>query len=65
MGRGPGNVRTEYLAPELKRLGRSNIDVMPLVNLVSRDFTNLQRNVPLPDSTFRFVPPPGVDVVGE
>jgi 4-hydroxy 2-oxovalerate aldolase len=43
MGRGPGNVRTEYLAPELKRLGRSNIDVMPLVNLVSRDFTNLQR----------------------
>ena len=42
MGRGPGNVRTEYLAPELKRLGRSNIDVMPLVNLVSGDFTNLQ-----------------------
>jgi outer membrane lipoprotein carrier protein len=28
-------------------------------------FTNLQRNVALPDSTFRFVPPPGVDVVGE
>jgi len=43
MGRGPGNVRTEYLAPELKRLGRSNIDVAPLVNLVSRDFTDLQR----------------------
>jgi outer membrane lipoprotein carrier protein len=28
-------------------------------------FTNLQRNVALPDSTFRFVPPPGADVVGE
>ena len=27
MGRGPGNVRTEYLAPELVRLGRSSIDV--------------------------------------
>jgi 4-hydroxy 2-oxovalerate aldolase len=43
MGRGPGNVRTEYLAPELVRLGRSAIDVTPLVNLVSNDFTNLQR----------------------
>jgi outer membrane lipoprotein carrier protein len=28
-------------------------------------FTNLQRNVALPESTFRFVPPPGADVVGE
>lgn len=28
-------------------------------------FTNLQRNAALPDSTFRFVTPPGVDVVGE
>jgi 4-hydroxy 2-oxovalerate aldolase len=43
MGRGPGNVRTEYLAPELVRLGRSNIDVTPLVNLVARDFAELQR----------------------
>lgn len=43
MGRGPGNVRTEYLAMELARLGLSNIDVAPLVNLVSREFTDLQR----------------------
>ncbi len=43
MGRGPGNVRTEYLAPELVRLGRSSIDVSQLVNLVARDFTDLQR----------------------
>jgi len=43
MGRGPGNVRTEYLAMELVRLGLSNIDVTPMVNLVSREFTELQR----------------------
>jgi len=44
MGRGPGNVRTEYLAMELKRLGYSNIDVTPLVNIISTDFTQLQRH---------------------
>lgn len=43
MGRGPGNVRTEYLAMELVRLGLSSIDVTPMVNLVSREFTDLQR----------------------
>ena len=43
MGRGPGNVRTEYLAIELCRLGLTKIDVNPLVNLVSRDFTALRR----------------------
>ncbi len=43
MGRGPGNVRTEYLALELVRLGRSHVDVIPLVELVARQMTDLQR----------------------
>ena len=28
-------------------------------------FANLERNPPLPDSSFRFTPPAGVDIVGE
>ena len=43
MGRGPGNVRTEYLALELARLGRSTVDVVPLVELVTGDFADMQR----------------------
>jgi len=43
MGRGPGNVKTEYLALELVRLGLSTIDVAPMVNLIANDFTELQR----------------------
>jgi len=43
MGRGPGNVRTEYLVMELASLGRTNAVVAPLVNLVERDFADLRR----------------------
>ncbi|MDE2248420.1 MAG: outer membrane lipoprotein chaperone LolA [Pseudomonadota bacterium] len=28
-------------------------------------FSNLRRNVPIPDSTFNFVPPKGADVIGD
>lgn len=43
MGRGPGNVRTEYLALELSRLGRSSVDVVPLIELVEKKMHALQR----------------------
>jgi 4-hydroxy 2-oxovalerate aldolase len=43
MGRGPGNVRTEYLVMELAALGRTSAVVAPLVNLVERDFADLRR----------------------
>jgi outer membrane lipoprotein carrier protein len=33
-------------------------------NTTSFEFTDLQRNVTLDDSLFRFVPPPGTDIVG-
>ncbi len=42
MGRGPGNARTEYLAVELKRLGLLDVDVQPLLDLVTDDFATLQ-----------------------
>lgn len=42
MGRGPGNVRTEYLVTELSRRGLTDARVNPLVNLVERDFAALK-----------------------
>ncbi|MGA1149299.1 MAG: hypothetical protein ACO3V5_09250, partial [Ilumatobacteraceae bacterium] len=43
MGRGPGNVRTEYLVMELARRGLTTASVQPLVNLVEHDFAELKR----------------------
>ncbi|MGA1637646.1 MAG: aldolase catalytic domain-containing protein [Ilumatobacteraceae bacterium] len=43
MGRGPGNVRTEYLVMELARRGLTTATVQPLVNLVEHDFAELKR----------------------
>lgn len=42
MGRGPGNVRTEYLVTELARRGMTGARVNPLVNLVERDFAEMK-----------------------
>lgn len=42
MGRGPGNVRTEYVVMELARRGLTAAGVHPLVNLVERDFAELR-----------------------
>jgi 4-hydroxy 2-oxovalerate aldolase len=42
MGRGPGNVRTEYLVMELARRGQTHATVQPLVNLVENDFAELK-----------------------
>lgn len=43
MGRGPGNAQTEYLAVELARRGDADLDVIPLLPLVSGGFGDLQR----------------------
>ena len=43
MGRGPGNARTEYLAFELNRRGVADLDVGPLLPVVTGDFTTMQR----------------------
>lgn len=55
MGRGPGNVRTEYLVMELVRLGFSSIDVSQIVNLVSREFTELQRTYGWGSNLYYFI----------
>lgn len=41
MGRGPGNARTEYLAVELSRRSLVDLDVQPLLDLVTNDFARL------------------------
>jgi 4-hydroxy 2-oxovalerate aldolase len=42
MGRGPGNTRTEFLVMELERLGLADIDLLPLLDVVTDDFVQLQ-----------------------
>jgi 4-hydroxy 2-oxovalerate aldolase len=44
MGRGPGNVRTEYVVMELSRRGQTKANVTPLVNLVERDFAEMKKS---------------------
>ena len=41
MGRGPGNTKTEDLVFEIKDINSSNIDFLPLIDLVQKDFYNL------------------------
>jgi 4-hydroxy 2-oxovalerate aldolase len=43
MGRGPGNAQTEYLAVELSRRGLADLDVVPLLPIVTGDFAELHR----------------------
>jgi 4-hydroxy 2-oxovalerate aldolase len=43
MGRGPGNVRSEYLLIEMNRLGFGNYNVTPLLGLLNRQFEPMQR----------------------
>lgn len=54
MGRGPGNVRTEYLVMELARRGLTKATVQPLVNLVERDFADLKRTYGWGSSLYYF-----------
>ena len=44
MGRGPGNAQTEYLAVELTRRGLADIDVVPILPIVTGDFAELQQH---------------------
>ena len=43
MGRGPGNTKTEDLVFEIKDINSSNIDFLPLIDLVQKDFYNLKQ----------------------
>ena len=54
MGRGPGNVRTEYLVMELARNGLSTARLNPLVNLVERDFSDMKRHYGWGSSLYYF-----------
>jgi 4-hydroxy 2-oxovalerate aldolase len=54
MGRGPGNVRTEYLVMELARLGRTRAILQPLVNLVEHDFAEMKAHYGWGSSLYYF-----------
>ncbi|PPQ31512.1 aldolase [Rhodoblastus sphagnicola] len=43
MGRGPGNVRTEYMLIEMNRLGIGKYNITPLLNLLNKHFVPMQR----------------------
>lgn len=43
MGRGPGNVKTEYVAIELQKLRPKPINITPLLSLVSKYFLPMQK----------------------
>lgn len=54
MGRGPGNVRTEYLVMELAKSGLTNASVQPLVNLVEREFAEMKQTYGWGSSLYYF-----------
>ena len=55
MGRGPGNAQTEYLAVELSRRGLADLDVVPLLPIVTGDFADLQRTYGWGASVYYFL----------
>jgi 4-hydroxy 2-oxovalerate aldolase len=54
MGRGPGNVRTEYLVMELARRGQTQAVVQPLVNLVEQEFAEMKKTYEWGSSLYYF-----------
>jgi 4-hydroxy 2-oxovalerate aldolase len=42
MGRGPGNVKTEYLAIELEEYRENSLNIMPLLSVIDKYFKPLQ-----------------------
>ncbi len=54
MGRGPGNVRTEFLVMELTQRGQTRAVVQPLVNLVEQEFAELKKTFGWGSSLFYF-----------
>jgi 4-hydroxy 2-oxovalerate aldolase len=54
MGRGPGNVRTEYLVMELARRGQTQAVVQPLVNLVEQEFAEMKKTYGWGSSLYYF-----------
>ena len=54
MGRGPGNVRTEYLVMELARRGKTQAVVQPLVNLVEQEFAEMKKTYGWGSSLYYF-----------
>ena len=54
MGRGPGNVRTEYLVMELARRGQTHAVVQPLVNLVEQEFAEMKKTYGWGSSLYYF-----------
>lgn len=54
MGRGPGNVRTEYLVMELARRGQTQAVVEPLVNLVEQEFAEMKKTFGWGSSLYYF-----------
>ena len=55
LGRGPGNTKTEDLVFELKDINDSNIDFLPLIDLIQNDFTVLKGKYKWGSSPFYYL----------
>ena len=55
MGRGSGNVRTEFLVMELARRGQTQAVVQPLVSLVNKEFVEMKNTYKWGSSLYYFM----------
>lgn len=55
MGRGPGNAKTEYLALELSERRDSNCNLVPLMDLIYRDFQPMQHRCGWGTNTYYYL----------
>ena len=55
LGRGPGNTKTEDLVFELKKINDSNIDFLPLIDLIQNDFAVLKEKYKWGSNPFYFL----------
>ncbi len=55
MGRGPGNTKTEDLVFEIKDINSPNIDFLPLIDIVQKDFYDLKQKYRWGSNPFYFL----------
>ena len=55
MGRGPGNVQTEYLLIEMENIKKKKIDILPLLNLIKKYFEPLKNKYEWGTNTYYYM----------
>ena len=55
MGRGPGNVQTEYLLIEMENIRNKKINTLPLLNLIKKYFEPLKNKYEWGTNTYYYM----------